>query len=176
MVGRRNPLSHPRGLEDTGFQSCSHQFWVCCSLCLVSFLPWGPPPPKAALQCCQQKGLPGALQQDGGGAMMPRPHFSALGAFPEPCLAPSPGTSRTQAKGLPARSLLLPTPSTWITGPSRAGQPGSSWKPVPGLRGLGRAKRPPPTLLSFANGNARWRHGVPILPCSGGRGRTLWEL
>jgi len=35
----------------------------------------------------------------------------------------------------------------------------------PGCRGLGRAKRPPPTLPSFANGKAccRARHSQPAL-------------
>lgn len=57
---------------------------------------------------------------------MPRPHFAdAVEASPEPDFSLSPGTSRIQASGLPAPSLLLPTPFPRTLGPSRAEKPGS---------------------------------------------------
>lgn len=105
LVSRRNPLSHPGGLEDTGFQSCSHQFWVCCSLCLVSFLPWGPPP-KGSASVLSAEGVPRGPPSGWGWGDDATATLLGPGSLPRAVLSPRP-----QALPEPRQKGCLPAPS-----------------------------------------------------------------
>lgn len=143
------------------------------------FFPGDTPPPKGRALVLSAEGAPRGPPVKRGWGSEAKAALLRPGSLPRAQLHSVPRHFQNPGTCMPRPSSLAPL-SAWSLGPSWTGQPGSGrepgWGAVPWLRGVRQAERPLPTLPPFANGKARWRQGIPSLPCSCLRSRALWEL
>ena len=179
-MGRGNFLSHPGGWGMLAPRvAVTHPRFVVLFLCLVSFLPWGPPPHKAEL-VLSAEGAPRGPPVGRGVGPRSRTHTSPPPQ--EPPQSPAQLVPRHfQNPGIRTSCPFLPSPpvhwdrrrleSLAVSGKQARGH-------FPGCRELGLVKRPPAhsSFLCQSMEKLAAGHGIPSLPCSGGRSRARWEL
>ena len=181
-MGGQGKLSEPpRGLGDACSQSCSHPSQICCSVSLSGFLSsLGTPPPHKAELVLSAEGAPRGPPVGRGVGPRSRTHTSPPPQ--EPPQSPAQLVPRHfQNPGIRTSCPFLPSPpvhwdrrrleSLAVSGKQARGH-------FPGCRELGLVKRPPAhsSFLCQSMEKLAAGHGIPSLPCSGGRSRARWEL
>ena len=182
-MGRGSSLSHPGGWGLLAPRAAVNlPRFVVLFLCLVSFLPWGFPPPqtKQSFSVVSRRGLQGPSYRTGGGATTPHPHTSST---PEPPQSPAQLVPRHfQNPGIRASCPFPPPPhpSTGTVEGLKAWQCQGS-RPegtslATGSLGWLRGPQAHSSFLCQSMEKLAAGHGIPSLPCSVGRSRARWEL
>lgn len=181
--GQEKPSEPPPGAGGRLLSrvAVTDSMFVVLSLCLVSFLPWGPhahTPTKQSFSVVSRRGPQGPSSRMGVGrwchghtsppSQEPPQNRAQLGpqALPE---SRHPGWLPLSSSSL----LIHQTVEGWTTRQWQGTRPEDT---TLAAGGLGQMRGPHPLSLPLPMENLAARHGIPSLPCSRGRSRALWEL